>query len=75
MAHEALQAVVGTAIVDSAFRRSLLGQSAEVVHRFGLSPDEAEIVRSIEADNLADFAYALDCWITSRAKVCLTTVS
>jgi len=64
MAHEALQAVVGTAIVDSTFRRNLLDRSPEALRRFELSPEESAAVLRIQARTMDGFARELHGWIT-----------
>lgn len=64
MAHEALQAMVGTAIVDSTFRRSLLNQSPEALRRFELTPEESAAVQRINAQTIEGFARELHGWIT-----------
>lgn len=67
MAHEALQAVVGTAIVDSTFRRSLLNRSPEALRSFGLTPEESAAVLHINAKTMEGFAQELHGWITRNA--------
>ncbi|HHX44099.1 MAG TPA: hypothetical protein GX714_08975 [Chloroflexi bacterium] len=64
MAHEALQAIVGTAIVDSTFRRNLLNRSPEVLRPFGLTPEESAAVEHIRAQTIEGFARELHGWIT-----------
>jgi len=66
MAHEALQAVVGTAIVDSTFRRSLLNRSPEVLRSFELTPEESAAVLHIDAKTMEGFARELHGWITQN---------
>ena len=64
MAHEALQAIVGTAIVDSTFRHSLLNRSPEALRRFELTPEESAAVLRINAKTIEGFARELHGWIT-----------
>jgi hypothetical protein len=64
MAHEALQAIVGTAIVDSTFRHSLLNRSPEALWLFELTPEESAAVLHINARTMAGFAQELHGWIT-----------
>jgi len=68
MAYENLQAVVGTAIVDSTFRRRLLNRSLEALKPFDLSSEEVDAIRSIHADTFEGFASALNRWIVDRAE-------
>jgi len=67
MAHEALQAIVGTAIVDSAFRRNLLNRSPEALRLFELTPEESAAVLHIDARTIEGFARELHGWITQNA--------
>jgi hypothetical protein len=66
MAHEALQLVVGTAIVDSRFRRNLLSKSLDVLHDFALSDEESQAIIGSQADTFPALANDLNQWINSR---------
>jgi hypothetical protein len=67
MAFEMLQAVVGTAVIDSDFRKAILsGSRHSAIHRFDLSREETDAVMSIHADTLAQFAGQLDQWIMKQ---------
>lgn len=59
MAYESLQAIVGTAIVDSKFRRNLLSGSPEVLNEFHLTTEETEALSSIRAKTFHGFATQL----------------
>ncbi len=64
MAFESLQAVVGTAVIDSSFRKALLnGSRRHVISSFDLTHEEVDIVMGIKADSLEQFAGQLDQWI------------
>lgn len=64
MAHESLQAVIGTAVIDTEFRRALLnGSRRRVVQRFNLSHEEFDAVMDVRANSLEQFAGQLDRWI------------
>lgn len=68
MAFEALQAVIGTAVIDSGFRKALLdGSRQRVISNFGLSSEEVDVVMGIRAESLEQFAGQVDQWI-SRAQ-------
>ncbi|MFQ5855708.1 MAG: Os1348 family NHLP clan protein [Anaerolineae bacterium] len=58
-----LQAIIGTATIDSAFRRRLLESPASIVDEFTLTPTEREAVLAIRADSLSDFATKLGAWV------------
>jgi hypothetical protein len=64
MKHEVLQAVIGTAVVDTNFRKALLnGSRRNVLAAFKLSREEFDIVMSVHADSLEQFASQLDDWL------------
>ncbi|MEW5717819.1 MAG: Os1348 family NHLP clan protein [Chloroflexota bacterium] len=64
MAHESLQAVIGTAVIDTEFRKALLnGSRQRVIQRFALSREEFDAVMRVRADSLEQFAGQLDQWI------------
>ncbi len=67
MAYEALQAVVGTAIVDSNFRRDLLKKAPGVLNSFELSPEEYEAIHAVQAKTFQGFVSELQSWITHDA--------
>lgn len=67
MAFEMLQAVVGTALIDSDFRRAILnGSRHSAIARFDLSYAETDAVMSIQAETLEQFAGQLDQWIMKQ---------
>lgn len=64
MSRRALERLVGTALVDSAFRERLLnGGRREVIAAFDLTPEEQMQVLSIHADDLQEFARVLHGWL------------
>ena len=64
MLHESLQTVIGTAVIDTEFRKALLnGSRQRVIQRFNLSHDEFDAVMRVRADSLEQFAGQLDQWI------------
>jgi len=63
MAYESLQAIVGTAIVDSKFRRTLLSGSPEAFSGFHLTDEETAALSSIRAKTFHGFATQLQVWI------------
>lgn len=69
MSNESLQAIVGTALIDKDFRRAMLnGSRAIVIKQFDLSVDEREMLMSIEANTLEQFAWHLHKWIVERTE-------
>jgi hypothetical protein len=64
MPHESLQAVIGTAVIDTEFRKALLnGSRQRVIQHFNLSREEFDAVMRVRADSLEQFAGQLDQWI------------
>lgn len=64
MAYQGLQAVVGTAVIDSRFRKALFnGSRRHVISGFNLTHEEVDAVMQIHADSLEQFAGQLDRWI------------
>lgn len=66
MAHENLQAIVGRAIVDSAFRKRLLRRSSDVLADLELTSEESMVVAQIKATTIEDLASELDSWISEQ---------
>jgi hypothetical protein len=64
MAHETLQAIVGTAIVDSRFRSRLLARAPEALHGFELTAEESEAISAIRAKTFRGFVSELHGWIS-----------
>ena len=75
MAYETLQLIVGTAIVDSGFCRSLLKRSPDALNSFELTLDESEAIRGIHAESLESFASELHKWITQGSRPRLRSAS
>ena len=65
--HEALQYVVGTAIVDARFREQLLSRSSPSLNGFGLSREEQEAICSVRSQTMEGFARELHHWIRQNA--------
>jgi len=63
--HRNLDRLIGTAIVDRAFRASLLESPLSAAEGFDLSSDELDILRSASADTLEDLATHVHAWITN----------
>lgn len=55
-----LNRLIGTAVVDRAFRAQLLADPGTAALAFDLTPDEYRLVASIRASNLTEFAQKLD---------------
>lgn len=65
MSATALQALIGTALVDREFCEELLnGKRPTLLAEFDLSDEEREVVLTIETDSIQEFAIGLYEWIT-----------
>jgi len=63
MANETFQAIVGTALVDSRFRRRLLNRAPDALSGIDLTPQESAVIESIRSNTLQGFAGELDQWL------------
>lgn len=63
MSYQALQTIVGTAIIDREFCRTLLSSSEKAVAGFDLTPEEVQAVTAIRAETFEEFAGELHEWI------------
>ncbi|NLG29048.1 MAG: hypothetical protein GX557_14140 [Chloroflexi bacterium] len=66
MAFESLQAVIGTAIVDSRFRSSLLSKQIDALEDFDLSREECVAIEQSKATTIQGFAQDMQSWIARR---------
>ena len=65
--YEALQHVVGTAIVDARFRQQLLAKSTAALSDFDLTREEREAIGCVHAHTMQGFAQELHGWISRNA--------
>ena len=56
MSWEIVEAIIGRAIVDAAFRRQLLANPQKALHSEPLTGEEQEILFHIHASSLDDFS-------------------
>lgn len=66
MTHRGLSEVIGTALVDDAFRQALLRNPREAVAAFELESDEVRALAGIRARTLEQFAAQLASWLGER---------
>jgi hypothetical protein len=60
MSREAVEQIVGRAVIDGEFRAHLLASPTDAARAYDLSAFERGLLRHIRAANLADFALALE---------------
>ena len=62
-----LEELIGQAIVDRELRAGLLnGQKAQLLGRFDLTPEERQVLMSIQANSLGALAQQLQSWLQSE---------
>jgi hypothetical protein len=64
MSSEALQQVIGRAVVDAAFRQQLIDDARAACAAYDLTEDELKILDALDAESLKSFAGSLDERIT-----------
>jgi len=65
---QALQTLLGTAMIDSQFCELLLnGRRQELLPKFKLTDEEHRFVLDIKADSLQGFAAAVDQWLSAQS--------
>jgi hypothetical protein len=66
---EALQTLLGTAMIDGQFCKLLLnGQRQELLPKFQLTDEEHRFLLGIKADSLQGFAAAVDQWLSAKSR-------
>lgn len=66
MATNGLGCLIMTAVVDQAFREQLLTAPADILSSFDLTDDEKQVLTSIQANSLTEFATELHRWLEER---------
>lgn len=66
MATNGLGCLIMTAVVDPTFRDRLLAAPSDVIDDFELTDDERQVMTSIQARSLAEFAAQLHRWLAQR---------
>jgi len=65
---QALQTLLGTAMIDGQFCKLLLnGQRQELLPKFQLTDEEHRFLLGIKADSLQGFATAVDQWLSAKS--------
>jgi hypothetical protein len=66
---QALQTLLGTAMIDGQFCEHLLnGQRQELLPKFKLTDEEHRFLLSIKADSLQDLATVVDQWLSAQSR-------
>lgn len=60
MSKEAVEAVIGKAMVESDFRDALFANPDQALAAYDLSDEEAVMLKSIDAESMGEMAGALD---------------
>ena len=65
---QALQTLLGTAMIDGQFCERLLnGHRQELLPKFQLTDEEHRFLLGIKADSLQGFAAAVDEWLSAKS--------
>ena len=68
MSDRTLNDIMCLALVDGKFRDSLLADATDAVEEFDLDPEEQDILKTIKADSVTDFARKLHTWMSERPR-------
>jgi hypothetical protein len=60
MSKQAVEAIIGKAVVDSRFREALFADPERVLARYELTEEEVAALKAIGAEEIESFAGALD---------------
>jgi hypothetical protein len=60
MSREALEAIIGKAVLDTEFREALFANPDEVLAGYDLSEEEVAALKAIDAEAMESFAGTLD---------------
>ena len=60
MSREAVEAIIGKAVLDSDFREELFANPEEVLAGYDLSEEEVAALKAIDAETMESFAGTLD---------------
>ncbi|HHH42099.1 MAG TPA: hypothetical protein ENK56_08865 [Chloroflexi bacterium] len=67
MSYQALEMLVGEAIIDQEFRSRLLnGQRPHILQQYDLTPEERRMLLSIQANSLEEFAACIYHWLQTQ---------
>jgi hypothetical protein len=66
MSDQTLNNIMCMALIDGKFRASLLSNPANVVNDFDLDAEEQDVLRTIKADSVTEFARKLHSWMVQR---------
>lgn len=67
MSEQALNQMVGWALVDKDFRHRLLSNPVGASTRFDLTPEERQVLRNFRVNSLEQLAKELHRWMESNA--------
>ena len=67
MAQDAVSQIIGRAVTDAEFRKTLFSNPEQVLQGYELEDDEKEALKNLKQEDLEDFSTKLDSRITKRA--------
>lgn len=66
MTASSLSQIIGTAVIDGGFRRTLLSNPESALATFNLEANERRAISSIQASTIEQFAEQLFTWMNDR---------
>ena len=74
MSKEAVEAVIGKAVLDSGFREALFANPEEVLAEYDLTEEEVAALRAIDFETMESFAGTLDERISKSVTAVFTRI-
>lgn len=72
MSREAVEAIIGRAVLDSEFRSALFANAEETLAGYGLSDVEMTALKAVDAETLESFAGVLEDRISKSLPIGVT---
>ena len=67
MSQDAVSQIIGRAVTDPEFRKTLFSNPEQALEDYNLTDDEKEALKNLKQEDLEDFSTKLDSRITKRA--------
>jgi len=67
MSQDTISQIIGRAVTDAEFRKTLFSNPEQALEDYSLTDDEKEALTNLKQEDLEDFSTKLDSRITKRA--------
>ena len=67
MSQDAVSQIIGRAVTDAEFRKTLFSDPEQALQGYDLTEDDKEALKHLKQEDLEDFSTKLDSRITKRA--------